>query len=478
MNSKKNPLLLQNLYELRRVHSVTQRLSMGRVFFLDNKMGLCDATGTIWPVNVHNEAYEEEIQSGDIILFSCNIIRNRSHKLNEYIDNCYLIEITNIINKTTCLAPWQNAFISSPIPNSTFLFPENIISIERQKNTHFYPSPASERMKSILQRNRCLERTKAFFVNRGFIQVETPTLVPSGGVEVYLNTFTTSYIDHRGNSWQLELPTSPEFALKKIMVEGTAKIFQLAHAYRNQGEISQQHEPEFIMLEWYRAGATLQQIMHDTQTLVQTLANFIGSTEEIPKQWPQFRIDDLFKKLININLAEVQDRDIFYAKAKDLSLSIVENDDWDSLFYKLFMEKVEPFLKEQTACFVTHYPIQMGALAAQEVVPDKTQKSSIKKPYVERCEAFLFGVEICNAYLELIDANNLLVRFQNTTEKRPSLKRDSIFENAMQFGLPPCAGNALGIDRVIALLLGQKEIAKLYPIPFLSQFPAETVAKE
>lgn len=478
MNFKKNLLLLQNLFELRRVHSVTQRQSMGRVFFLDDKMGLCDATGTIWPVNLHKEAAIEEINSGDIILFSCNIKRNSPQNLNEYVDNCYLIEITRIIKKTTCLAPWQNAFISSPIPNSSFLFPDNSISNERQKNTHFYSSPASQRMKVIQQRNRCLERTKAFFVNRGFIQVETPTLVPSGGVEVYLNTFTTDYIDHRGKSWQLELPTSPEFALKKIMAEGTSKIFQLSRAYRNQGEISLQHEPEFIMLEWYRAGASLQQIMYDTQTLVQTLANFIGSTTELPKQWPQFRVDELFKKLININLAEVQDRDIFYAKAKDLSFSIVESDDWDALFYKLFMEKVEPYLKEQVVCFVTHYPIQMGALAAQEVEPDKVQNSLIKKPYVERCEAFLFGVEICNAYLELIDAHNLLVRFQNTTEKRPSLKRDSIFENAMQFGLPPCAGNALGIDRVIALLLGQIEIASLYPIPFLSQFPAETVAKE
>ncbi|KAB8032223.1 amino acid--tRNA ligase-related protein [Fluviispira multicolorata] len=480
MNFKKNTLLLQNLFELRKVHSVTKRQSIGRVFFINSHMGLCDSSGSIWPVLLHKNIAIENLKSGDILSFNCEIIFSNTKNKNSYEDNCYLIEINEIVKKIPCLEDWKNAVIPSPLPTKSFLFPQQIITEERLSNTHFYPSPSSERIKYIKQRNRCLERTKTFFNNRGFLNIETPTLVPSGGVEVYLNTFASEYIDHRDQKWQLELPTSPEFALKKIMSEGTDKIFQLSRAYRNKGELSHHHEPEFIMLEWYRSGATLQQIMHDTQTLVQTLAYFLGSSEELPKQWPQYRVDDLFKKLIHIDLEEVQDRDIFYAKAKQLSPSIIETDDWDSLFYKLFMEKIEPFLKEQTACFVTHYPIQMGALAAQEVifVKNKNQQSNSTKPFAERCEAFLFGVEICNAYLELVDAENLLNRFQKTTQFRKSLKRDPIFENTMQFGLPPCAGNALGIDRVIALLLGLKDISTLYPIPFLSQFIAETVAKE
>jgi lysyl-tRNA synthetase class 2 len=132
------------------------------------------------------------------------------------------------------------------------------------------------------------------------------------------------------------------------------------------------------------------------------------------------------------------------------------------------MEKIEPFLLEQKACFVTHYPIQMGALAAQEP----------SKPFVERVEAYLNGIEICNGYLELNDAIVLNKRFKTTLLKRATLNRDLLFENAMNFGMPACAGNALGIDRVIAILLGLNNISPLFPIPFLSQFSKGTVAFE
>lgn len=103
-------------------------------------------------------------------------------------------------------------------------------------------------------------------------------MVPSGGVEVYLNTFNTDYEDHCGKKWTLQLPTSPEFALKKIMSEGTNKVFQLSRAYRNIGEVSKQHEPEFVMLEWYRANATLSNMIEDTQNLVLSLSDFLGAS--------------------------------------------------------------------------------------------------------------------------------------------------------------------------------------------------------
>ena len=296
-------------------------------------------------------------------------------------------------------------------------------------------------------------------------------------MEVYLNPFETNYIDHRGKSWQLQLPTSPEFALKKIMTEGTDKIFQLSRAYRNGGEVSKNHEPEFIMLEWYRAHATLRDIIEDTQNLVGTLAEYLGTHLDIPKQWPVYRVDKLFKDILSLDLEQLQNRDQFYEKVKKLSHSIVESDDWDSLFYKLFMEKIEPFLQQQKVCFVTHYPIQMGALAAQEKV-NISDNETISKPFVERMEAFINGIEICNGYLELTDAKELNERFQKTKNLRSELKSDAHFENVMQFGLPVCSGNALGIDRVIAILLGLNEISSLYPIPFLSQFPKENVAWE
>ena len=126
---------------------------------------------------------------------------------------------------------------------------------------------------------------------------------------------------------------------------------------------------------------------------------------------------------------------------------------------------------------MTHYPVQMAALASVETLTleDHTQKET---KFAFRAEAFLHGVEICNAYLELVDASTLQKRVEKTLKQKPTVVRDFLFENAMNFGLPSCAGNALGLDRVIALLMGLPELSQLYPIPFLAQFLPETVAKE
>ncbi len=478
-----NQLILQNLFELRKVHSVPERLSSGRVFFIEEKMGLCDSSGCIWPIGLNDNLKESKLKQGDFITFKCKIIQNHLQKETKY-DDSYFIKVTEIIQKNVCLEEWKNAVIPTPLPNKEFL-QNQIKPHENEKPiSHFYASPSFSRFKFIKLRTRSLDRVNFFFKNRGFLNIETPTLVPSGGLEVYLNPFETEYEDHRGKKWKLQLPTSPEFALKKIMAEGTSKIFQLSRAYRNQGEVSKQHEPEFIMLEWYRANATLQNMMEDTQNLVNTLAEYLGTHIDLPKQWPIFRVDYLFQEILSINLEEVQNRDHFYEIAKKMSPSISEHDDWDSLFYKLFMEKIEPFLGQQKACFVTHYPIQMGALAAQEFIKNPVENEnkipvkSVQKPFVERMEAFIDGVEICNGYLELNDAKILNERFHKTLSKRPHLNQDPQFANAMDFGLPPCAGNALGIDRVIAILIGLKSISPLFPIPFLSQFPKDSVAWE
>ncbi len=475
MNLKsKRFLSLQNLFELRRIACVNERQASGRIFYHKQLLGLADESGIVWPICKNEFLQQTVFQEGDWISFKCKIHKVTNQETSS--DENYLIVLTEVFEHVENNSEWDNPKIISPIPNKNTIHTSHIEVANIY--TMYQTNKTKKRFQLIQQRNKALERTAAFFKNKGFINIETPTLVPSGGMEVYLNTFATTYTDHRNKTWPLELPTSPEFALKKILTEGVEKIFQLARAYRNQGEVSKQHEPEFIMLEWYRANADLEKIMEDTQKLVQILADFLGSTLDLPKQWPKFRVDELFKKLLNLDLEQLQVRDDFYSQAKLLSPSITPQDDWDTLFCKLFMEKIEPFLYEQKACFVTHYPIQMGALAAQEKVKTTTSSEIKLKPFVQRMEAYLYGIEICNGYYELNDATILLERFHKTKTIRKNLHTDVIFESAMKFGLPTCAGNALGIDRVIATLLELKEISQLYPIPFLSQFPANSVAWE
>lgn len=436
---------LKTLFELRTITATRPRISTARVFYHNNRAGVCSASGALWPVQFGKEA---SVHSGDVIVFEGFFEKGLFH-------------IHKIINQVPCLEEWKNQIIPNPIARLD-------TADKNLDSTSYHPSPSAARFENIKRRNEALERAKQFFSNRGFWNVETPNLVPSGGMEVYLHPFVTEYVDHRNQKWKLQLPTSPEFALKKILTEGVSKIFEVARAFRNGGELSNIHEPEFTMIEWYRVNATLEDILNDTKNLVLVLAEFLGSPLEIPKQWPVFRVDALFQDLLDLKLEELGDRDLFYKNAKPHSISLVDTDDWDSIFCKLFMEKIEPFLAEQKACFVSHYPIQMGALAAQEG----------SKPFACRAEAFLFGVEICNAYLELVDAKNLKSRFESTKKQSAHLAEDPIFENAMNFGLPPCAGNALGIDRLVALLLNESKISSFYPIPFLSQFLKNTIPFE
>ena len=452
---------LRTLFELRKTAPLTQRRTIARLFKAQEKWGLADASGLLWPLELSPNLVLPESES--ILVFTSSFFRPDAKSMSKYNDFGYLLKIENILEWVDKNAAWPNAVIPCPVPPQ-----ERFEYCKELADTRYFPSPARARLLGIEKRTLSCERARSFFQNRGFVCMETPSLVPSGGVETYLNTFSTEYRDHRGQSWKLAMPTSPEFALKKLLAEGHEKIFQFSRSFRNNGELSAHHEPEFLMAEWYRTGGTLENMMHDTQKLVAELARVLGSPWQSEHSWPVFRVDELFAKYAAIDLATVQGRDDFYKVAKLKSTSVVESDDWDALFYKVFFECIEPFLKTQRACFVSYYPVQMGALA----------KLENGNPFVLRFEGYLEGVEICNGYDELTDSEELQRRFLQTQALRTDISRDDVFEKTMAYGLPPCSGNALGLDRVIALLAGYPEISNLYAVPFLSQFPAGTVAPD
>jgi lysyl-tRNA synthetase class 2 len=468
---------LRRVYELRKTISTAERMAQGRVFFYHDKPGVCDSSGAIWPVEAATPALSQDWKEGDIIFFTYDYSYTGEEHLKKYDDHSFSLKVLHVTFHIVSQSEWKNPLLPSPIPinfqkpaDPSLLAPLcTATSTTYTAGSRFYTNPEFERKKNFVAlRKKALRRTQEYFENRGFQNIETPTLVPSGGVETYLNPFSTTYTDHRGNTWPLELPTSPEFALKKILSTGVEKIYQLSRAYRNQGEVSRWHEPEFVMLEWYRRQGKLAPILADIEGLTHAIATCVASKKDVPKQWPRFAVNDLFLNILGFSLINVQNRDDFYALAKTKSTSISATDTWDDLFCKLFMEFIEPHLAQYPACFVTHYPIQMAALAAP----------AEDGPFAQRTEAFLYGVEVANAYLELIDSAQLQARFDRTQQLKPSLKRDAQFENAMAFGLPPCAGVAVGIDRIIAVLCECSSLSDLYDIPFLSQFPKGTVAWE
>lgn len=452
---------LRMLYELRKTSPLKVRKSVARAVYHKGRVGLTDASGTLWPVYFRpNLAAPKD---GVVVKFSVSAFRPDGAAASKYMDEGYLLVVDDIEECVEPQAPWPDSIELSPQ-----LCIESLPEDYAGSSTRYFNSAISVRSALLRRRNTALQKCRAYFGSRNFLNMETPSLVPSGGVERYLKTFQARYKDFRNKEWLVELPTSPEFALKKLLAQGFGSVFQLARAFRNEGQLTRWHEPEFFMLEWYRLGGTLEDIIADTAGLVRDIASVVGSSLELPAVWRKYTVNELFISEVGIDLNLVQQVDAFREAAETLSPSIVASDDWDSIFCKLFMEKIEPRLQKERACFVTDYPMQMAALA----------KRNGQTSFAKRFEAYLDGIEICNGYQELTDSIELASRFQETSSQRGDLSRDKVFEAAMAFGLPPCSGNALGVDRVVAILLGLDGIKQLYPIPFLEQFPPGTVANE
>lgn len=453
---------LKELFELRKSVSLRPRHGFVRLFLFKEKLGAMDSTGAVWPIELSPDSSFDSLKMGVVyrVALIAKPFREAGSNMSPRLQFSELSQVSGSQD-----APWSVPRVANP---QVFL-PTHEPALSTEES-HFFSTLTSERSKQISQRSLAISCARQFLNRRGYIELDPPQLVISGGVERYLKVFKTSYQDHRGQVWDMELPTSPEFSLKKIATEGVGKIFALTHAFRNEGELSKQHDPEFLMLEWYRLSQDFQSLINETQELVNAIAASIDGAPGLPKgSWPQFTVDELFLKFLNIDLRTFDDVEKFRDAAAKVCLSIVQSDSWDDVFCKLFMEFIEPELAKYPAAIVSHYPSQMGALA---------QLTEGSRHTVDRFEAYLFGVEICNGYRELTDFHEYRNRVAFVQQERSDVRRDPQFESCLEVGLYPCVGNALGLDRVIALLMRQNHLQDILPWPFESRFPEATIALE
>ncbi|MEN9824736.1 MAG: hypothetical protein RI953_481 [Pseudomonadota bacterium] len=457
---------LKEHFELRNTRSLQPRSGLGRFFEFRNKPGFADSSGSVWPVVIDSADKHLDLKSGCIYSFKAAGQLNERQVVSKYRDTETFLVFSGLCHESGGGAGgWTLNRVADP---TTVTDLTN--APESKSGTFFFQTGTSRRLRMIHRRSEAIQRTRTFFLQRGYLELDSPSLVVSGGVERYLKTFKTQYEDHRGQKWQMELPTSPEFALKKIVAEGAQRVFSLAHAFRNCGELSRHHDPEFMMLEWYRVGGDLKSLLAETQRLILDLADELQCAFALPlKDWPIFNVPQLFESILAINLLQHSDVEHFRTAAARKCSSIVDSDTWDDVFCKLFMEFIEPFLAQQKACFVTHYPEQMGALAA---------KSLDLQGCVDRFEAYIDGIEICNGYRELIDDVEYCKRAVSVKNTRADVSLDPQFESVMRTGLYPCVGNALGLDRLICVLQGDSDIQANLPWPFESRFPTSTIALE
>jgi elongation factor P--(R)-beta-lysine ligase len=313
---------------------------------------------------------------------------------------------------------------------------------------------------------------RAFFAERGYDEVETPCLVPAPGMEPHIDAFGASFTPEGGGAARpLWLHTSPEYAMKRLLAEGFPRIFQLARVFRN-GEVSAAHNPEFTMLEFYRAEADYDAIMQDLESLVDRAARALagdtrvrrgGRELDLAAPFERLTVADAFARHVGIDLLACDGdagrlRD---ALAGAGATGGRADDSFDDLFFRAFLERVEPALDATgRAVYVIDWPAPMAALSRLKPSDPRV---------AERFELYAGGLELANGFSELTDAAEQRRRLDEERSLRAKLGRsvyplDERFLGAVG-RMPRAAGVAVGFDRLLMLLAGAEGIDDVLLFP-------------
>jgi|SRR3989338_4359884 len=318
-----------------------------------------------------------------------------------------------------------------------------------------------QKNKESLELRFCIIRLiREWFWAAGFTEVETPLILRWPGQEPYLSPMKLMVHDERGTAYPAYLHTSPEYTMKKMLAAGFDKIFSLGKVFRDHESFGGTHNPEFTMIEWYRAHADFWKIMNDVEGLLQ----FIGQkleTRNLKRGRPNFRkvhLRDLWREHVGVNLDDYLDQPSMYRLCQMSNVKCQMFESYEDLFFRIFLNKIEPKLTAPT--IIHHYPAPMAALA----------KLSEKEPgYAERFEVYVGGLELANCFTELTDADEQLRRLQADQAQRRAMGKE-VFDIDMEFiealrSLPPAAGIALGIDRLVQVILGCQNIDDVITLP-------------
>ena len=327
------------------------------------------------------------------------------------------------------------------------------------------PSVHADRRPFLLARARIASAVRAFFAERGFLEVDVAALQVSPGNEAHLHGFATELRGPDGHRRPLFLHTSPEFACKKLLAAGERRIFAFGHVFRNR-ERGALHHPEFTMLEWYRAGEPYEAVIADTVELVALAALTAGTTEFRfrdrvldPHAKPErVTVAAAFARHANIDLLSSLDgagagRDRLATAAQAQGVRVAADDTWSDIFSKVLVERVEPNLGSGRITVIDEYPVVEAALARAKPGDPRV---------AERFELYGCGVELANGFAELTDAHEQRRRFAAEMAEKQRVYGESypVDEDLLAAvgRMPPASGVALGFDRLVMLAAGAQRI--------------------
>lgn len=295
-------------------------------------------------------------------------------------------------------------------------------------------------IEALKKRSALIQKIRGFFINQGYLEVETPVMGAFGVTDVYLEAIP---VECMGQAYALQ--TSPEYHMKRLLAAGSGPIFQIIRAFRDD-ESGRWHHPEFSMLEWYRPGVNhlemIQEISLFFQEILQT------------KPLKQFTYQEVFQNICDIDPLNTSVSSLNEVLVKHALDNILDKDepDIDQYLFLIMSHVIEPELsKYGMPIAITDFPASQAALAR------------IEHGVALRFEVYYQGIELANGFYELTDADEQLKRFQSDLAKRREKGQkaspiDMRLIDAMRYGLPQSTGVALGIDRLIALALNQESI--------------------
>jgi lysyl-tRNA synthetase class 2 len=327
-----------------------------------------------------------------------------------------------------------------------------------------YPAPGSEvmrlpraRLDKLRARATALAKVREVFAARGFLEVETPLLVPSPGLEIHLDAVRA------GDGY---LITSPEYQMKRLLAAGLEKIYQVCKCFR-ANERGVHHASEFTMIEWYRAFAGIDAIVEDTEQLVAAVVRAItgvpvarvgGRDIDVRPPWRRMTVRAALREYAGVEVDGAEPAAELVRAVRAAGIEVADGTAWDDAFFAAFLARVEPAIAAlDHALILEDWPAPLAALARRKPDDPKTAL---------RFEAYVGGVELANAFDELTDADEQRARFVDDQRVRRERGRavypiDEKLLAGLDEGLPPSAGIALGFDRLVMIATGAESIAQV-----------------
>lgn len=333
----------------------------------------------------------------------------------------------------------------------------------RQRYVDLIVSPEVKEV--FFKRSKVVSLIREFMTKKDFLEVETPMMqqIPGGAAA---KPFVTH---HNALDMELYLRIAPELYLKRLVVGGLERVFEINRNFRNEG-ISVRHNPEFTMMEFYQAYATFEDLMdfteellcHVTKELLGTLNfSYQGEAISFDRPWKRLTVKEAILEYGDIDAKSLEDRDLAYAYSQRIGLELTEDIGYGKLITEIFEEVAETKLIQPT--FITQYPTEVSPLS---------RKSDHDPEYVDRFEFFCAGREMANAFSELNDPRDQKERFllqvaakDKGDEEAHYMDEDYI--RALEYGLPPTAGEGIGIDRLVMLLTDSPSIRDVILFPQL-----------